>query len=102
MKSKEIIHPSVHNESNTTLGTKESKLPPLNKMTQKEDDERKAETNMFHMIITQCSISIITRILFMFAYVYFSFFYSFTKSLFLLISNDLVVTIEMNVSIFVF
>jgi len=43
-------------------------------LTPKERMDRKAETNMFYMAFTLCSISIISRCLFMFSYVYYFFF----------------------------
>lgn len=105
MKSKEKTLPSPLNEQTTLHLLKEiryssSRLPET--MTQKEIDENKAENNMFRMNITQCSLSIIMRIIFMFVYVYFLFFYSFSGSLLFLIGNDLLVAIEMTISILIF
>lgn len=72
------------------------------RLTVKEIDEQNAESNMFWMTLTLCLMSILTRVLFMFAYVFFLFFYSFSNSLLLLIANDLIVAIEMSASIFIF
>ena len=75
---------------------------PTRRLTLKEIDEQNAESNMFWMTLTLCLMSILTRVLFMFAYVFFLFFYSFSNSLLLLIANDLIVAIEMSASIFIF
>jgi hypothetical protein len=43
-------------------------------LTPKEKNDRRAEKNMFYMALTLCSISIFSRSLFMFSYVYYFFF----------------------------
>jgi hypothetical protein len=71
-------------------------------MSQKKINDRNAERNMFRMAIIQCTISIFMRSIFMFTYVYFTFFYSFSHSLYLLIVNNFLCALEGSLSIFIF
>jgi hypothetical protein len=68
----------------------------------KEKNDRKAESNMFYMALTLCSINICSRILFMICYVCFFFFYSFKSSLTLALILYSIFTLVPTTSIFVF
>jgi len=71
-------------------------------MSQKKINDRHAESNMFRMALIQCTISIFMRSFLMFTYVYYTFFYSFSQSLYLLIGNDLLCALENSLSICIF
>jgi hypothetical protein len=72
------------------------------KITLKEINENKSEKNMFYMALTLCSISIVSRILFIFTYIYMLFFNSFSGTLILLIFSVSIYTIVPSVAILVF
>jgi hypothetical protein len=71
-------------------------------LSQKDRNERKVEKNMFFMALTLCSISTLTRMLFMFYFVYLFFFSSFRSSLNVCLISYLVYTLEPTIGIFVF
>ena len=65
-------------------------------------NERKAEKNMIHMLVTLCSISILTRVLLLFSYFYFIFYHSFSLSLTLTTIIYSIYTFVPTVSVVVF
>ena len=72
------------------------------KLTQKEINENKSEKNMFYMALSLCSISVISRILFIFVFIYFFFFNSFSESLILVLINISLYSIVPTSGTFVF
>ena len=71
-------------------------------LTQKEKNENKSEKNMLKMALTLCSISIFSRILFCFVYIYFVYYNSFSGTLALFILIQSIYTLVYASSIFVF
>jgi hypothetical protein len=67
-----------------------------------EKTEHKIERNMFYMALTLCSISILSRFLFMADYIYYFFFYSASTSIVLQVIANSVFTIVPFASPFVF
>ena len=65
-------------------------------------NERKAEKNMIHMLVTLCSISILTRVILLFSYFYFIFYYSFSLRLTLTTIIYSIYTFVPTVSVVVF
>ena len=71
-------------------------------LTLKEREDRKAETNMLYMALTLCSISILSRFIFISCYIYFFFYSEFSDSLLVVIISYSVHTIVPSSAIFVF
>ena len=69
---------------------------------QKLKIERQIEKNLFYMALSLCSISILSRVLIMFAYVYFFFYNTFSDSLAIYIITFSIFTLAPLLSIFVF
>ena len=51
------------NQTNSELDIQVVVVPKSKKLSRKEEDENKAESNMFRMALTLCSLSILSRIL---------------------------------------
>ena len=68
----------------------------------REKKLRKAEMKMFLMAFVLCSISILTRVLFMCAYIFYFVFFTFTNNLIDALVNYSIFTLVPTVSIFVF
>jgi uncharacterized membrane protein len=71
-------------------------------MTLKELNEQKAEKNMFYMALHLCSISIFSRIVFIFSFMYLLAFKSLAHSLFISLIFHAIYTLVPTVAIFVF
>ena len=80
--------------------------PPLKskKLTRKEADENKAESNMFRMALKLCSLSILSRILIILIYIFFfiSTMDSFSNILIVSLIVGLIYTLLPSITIFVF
>ena len=74
----------------------------LNKLRRKEMRECDAEKNMLHMIMSLCTISCVSRVILMFSYVYFFYYYSFSDTLSLMVVCYTIYTLVPTVSIFIF
>jgi hypothetical protein len=74
----------------------------LKQMDLREQNKLQNEKNMYYMALTLCSISIMSRIFFMFSFVYFFYFNSFSSSLNLTIITYLIHGLEPILNIFVF
>jgi hypothetical protein len=73
------------------------------KLSRKEVDENKAESNMFRMALTLCSLSILSRILIILIYIYLLFFTNlFSVILYVILIFVLIYTLIPSISIFVF
>lgn len=81
----------------TTTTTTQSK-----KISKKEMDENRAETNMFYMALTLCAISILSRLLLIFVFILFFFFNSFSSTLVLMNINITIYTFVPTSGIFIF
>ena len=79
-----------------------STQPMPHHLTTREKKERDIEKNMLYMILSLCTISILSRVILMFNFVYFYFYYSFFNSLLLFIIADIIFTLVPTVAIFVF
>ena len=77
-KDEEIQMRSIAIVQCSSLGCNEDPQRQLKKLTQKELNELKAEKNMFHMIITLCLISIVSRVIIISGNLYALFFFSVT------------------------
>ena len=77
-------------------------VPRRKKLTPKELKEQKAENNMFYMAFTLSSMSILSRVLMMFCYVFYFFFTSFSNNLLIEIVFYSINTLVSSLSIFVF
>jgi hypothetical protein len=71
-------------------------------LTQKEINESKAESNMLKMALTLCSISILSRILFVCSYIFFYFFNSFSYTLTLTLIGFFIFMLGPTTALFVF
>jgi len=69
---------------------------------QREKIERKIEKNMLYMALTLCSMSILSRFIFMISYVYYFLFKTFSNSLIIGVVSYFIFTFGPTVSIFVF
>ena len=58
------------NQTNNELDIQVVVVPKSKKLSRKEVDENKAESNMFSMALTLCSLSILSRILIILIYIY--------------------------------
>ena len=58
------------NQTNNELDIQVVVVPKSIKLSRKEEDENKAESNMFRMALTLCSLSILSRILIILIYIY--------------------------------
>ena len=58
------------NQTNNELDIQVVVVPKSKKLSRKEVDENKAESNMFRMALTLCSLSILSRILIILIYIY--------------------------------
>ena len=72
------------------------------KISKKEMDENRAETNMFYMALTLCAISILSRLLLIFVFILFFFFNSFSSTLVLMNINITIFTFVPTSGIFIF
>jgi hypothetical protein len=90
----ELQMSSIHNRPTTNREVTQLKL--------REESERKIQKNMFYMVLTLSSISILSRFLFMTCYMYIFIFFSFSNSLSLLVITNSIYTFGPTVSIFVF
>lgn len=75
---------------------------PKKVLTQKEINETKAESNMFKMALTLCSISTLSRFLIIFSYIYLFFFNFISNTLILLILCESIYTLVPTTAIFAF
>jgi len=85
---------SIHNVPTTSR--------EMLQVSQREKIERKIERNMFYMALTLCSISILSRFLFMLSYVYYFIFNTFSDSILIGLMGQFIFTLGPTVSIFVF
>jgi hypothetical protein len=90
----ELQMSSIHNVPTTSR--------EMLQVSQREKIERKIERNMFYMALTLCSISIISRFLFMLSYVYYFIFNTFSDSILIGLMGQFIFTFGPTVSIFVF
>jgi hypothetical protein len=90
------------NALNESQPTTSSKVVRTKEFTRKEINENKAERNMFFMALTLCSISIVSRLFFVFSFVYIFYFNSFSDILFLNIINLAIYTLVPTMAIGVF
>jgi len=74
----------------------------IEQINERERIEHKIEKNMFHMALTLCSISIVSRILFMFIFVLFLFYFSVSSNNITSLVNYLIYTTVPTLAIFVF
>jgi len=74
----------------------------MRELTPKEINEHKTERNLFFMALTLCTISILSRIVFVFCYVNYFFFNSFSNILLVIAINYSIYTLVPTVGIFVF
>ena len=88
---------SANQEINVVVPINQSKV-----LTQKEINENKAENNMFHMALTLCSLSILSRIIFILIFIYLFFFNSFSSTLKVSIINYSFYTLVPTSAIFIF
>jgi len=103
----EYISASYHrtqdkNQATTSVDDIQVVVTRAKRLTQKELNENRTQSNMFYMALTQCSLSIIARVLLIFRFIVFFNFYSFSTSLILLIITLSIYTIVPTVAIFVF
>ena len=85
---------SIHNRPTTSR--------ELLQVNQREKIERKIEKNMLYMALTLCSMSILSRFIFMIGYVYYFLFNTFSNSLTIGVVSYFIFTFGPTVSIFVF
>jgi len=71
-------------------------------LRQKETNERAAEKNMFYMILTLCSVCVLTRLFIMFAFVLFFFYNTFANTLSMSLFCCFVYTFSATYSIVIF
>ena len=74
----------------------------IEQQRQRERTERTLEKNMLYMALTLCSISILSRLIFMASYIYFFLFYSFSNGRLIALISNLIYTLVPTSSIFVF
>jgi hypothetical protein len=75
---------------------------PLLSLCEKDKNARDAEKNMLYMVLSLCSISIVTRLVIICSIPYFLFYYSFSGSLTLMVVFITIYTLVPTVSIFIF
>jgi hypothetical protein len=74
----------------------------MRELTPKEINEHKTERNLFLMALTLCTISILSRIVFVFCYINYFFYNSFSNNLLVFAINYSIYTLVPTVGIFVF
>ena len=72
------------------------------KFSQKRLNQRKSERQMLYMILTLCSISIISRIIILFLFISIVFYYDFQSVLISILISNSIYTITPTVAIFIF
>ena len=107
-KDEEIQMKSMTPQSNIQPCTSNSlqfnpdRQKQLKNFTQKELNELKAENNMFHMIITFCLISIVSRVILIFGNLYAVFFFSLSNIWAIVVLDYFIYALVPSVSIFIF
>ena len=100
-------HPSPRQENNLASTSSDQEIQVVviaqsRNLTQKEINENKTEKNMFYMALTLCSVSVFSKLILIFTFVFFFFFNSFSNNLILLIITQFLYTFLPTSGIFVF
>ena len=78
-------------QASTVQIEKEVQKRKQHNLTPKEIDDRKAEKNKFYMALTLCSISVLSRLIFILCYIYAFYYYTFSNTLIVFVSSYCIV-----------